>query len=84
MLKYLAGATAALSLIMVPVVASAAPANAAAPLSLSNGARTGTSAKDASKFSGGAVYALLIAAGVAAILIIAGTNDNNNDNPDSP
>ncbi len=82
MLKFLAGATAALSLMTVPMVASAAPANSAASLSLSNGARAGSSAKNASKFSGGVVYAVLIAAGVAAILIIDGTRGN--DNPDSP
>lgn len=83
MLKYLAGAAVAVSLMTVSVAASAAPLNAAAPLSLSKGVRTGASTKDASKFSGGVVYALLIAAGVAAILIIAGTNDDN-DKPDSP
>ena len=82
MVKFLAGAAAALSLVMVPVVAAADPVNSAAPLSLSNGARTGAPTKDSSKLSGGGVYALLIAAGVAAILIIAATNKD--DSPDSP
>jgi hypothetical protein len=83
MLKILAGAAVALSLMTVSVAASAAPVNSAAPLSLSNSSRAGTPVKNASALSGGGVYALLIAAGVAAILIIAGTNDKN-DSPDSP
>ncbi len=82
MLKFLAGSMAALSLMAAPIAAAAAPANAAAPLSLSGGARTGAPAKNASMFSGGVFYALVIAAGVAATLIIDGTRDD--DTPDSP
>lgn len=87
-MKKLIAASAALSLIALPTVATArtpAPgANAAAPLSLANAAPVRAAAKGGkAKVSnaGIAVFAVIVIGGaVAALAVIAGTRDQGNGN----
>ncbi|MBX9816047.1 MAG: hypothetical protein A4S12_07350 [Proteobacteria bacterium SG_bin5] len=84
-MKKLIAASAALSLIALPTVATAAPgASAAAPLSLANAAPVRAAPKGGkAKVSnaGIAVFAVLVVGGaVAALAVIAGTRDQGNGN----
>ena len=87
-MKKLIAASAALSLVALPTVAPARTpgVNAAAPLSLSNAAPVRVAAKGSkAKVSnaGIAAFAVIVIGGaVAALAVIAGTRDqNNNDVP---
>ncbi|MES2096992.1 MAG: hypothetical protein V4459_09555 [Pseudomonadota bacterium] len=80
MLKSVIGAAAALSMAVMPIAANASPANPAASLSLGKNVRAGASSSKANKFGGGALYAVLVIAGVAAIIAI-GTKDNSPKSP---
>lgn len=78
--KALTGSALAVAMLSTTVAASAAPvANSASSLSLSN-ARVGTATTGKNKLAGGAgIFALLIAAGVAAIGVVAIVKDDNSD-----
>jgi hypothetical protein len=81
MIKNLLGAAAALSLAAVPTMASAAT-NPAQSLSISKSARSAAPTKGESKLAGGgAIFALLIVAGIVAIGVVAATKDDNVDTP---
>ncbi|BCA63831.1 hypothetical protein HMP09_3065 [Sphingomonas sp. HMP9] len=74
-LKALTGGALAVAMMTTSVAASAAPAS----LSVAN-ARTGSTTADKSKLAGGGgIFAILIAAGVAAIGIVAIVKDDNSD-----
>ena len=79
-LKALTGSALAVAMMTTSVAASAAPvANAASSLSVSN-ARVGSATTGKSQLAGGGgIFAILIAAGVAAIGIVAIVKDDNND-----
>ena len=79
-LKALTGSALAVAMMTTSVAASAAPvANAASSLSVSN-ARVGSATTGKSKLAGGGgIFAILIAAGVAAIGIVAIVKDDNSD-----
>ena len=70
----------AATMVMAPAVASAAPANPAASLSLDSGARAGSPGGHHNRLSGGTagLFAIGILAGIAAIIAVAASNDNNN------
>ena len=73
-------ATAALSLIAVPTIAAAAPANPAAKLSLANkDVRAGAKAKDANKMRGGGAGFLYAAAAIAVVVVAAVALGHNSD-----
>jgi hypothetical protein len=76
MRSVLAGA-AALSLVAAPALA-ATTNNPAASLSVA-GARAATATAKDSQIAGGAIIGAIIAAGIAAIGVIAIVNDNNDD-----
>ena len=82
MFKNVIGAVAALSMVAMPAIASAAPANPAASLSISKSVRAGAPTSGKSKLAGGAgvFFAIAIVAGIVAIGVIAATK---NDTPDS-
>lgn len=81
MFKNAIGAVAALSLAVVPTMASAAT-NPAAPRSISSNVRTGTASAHKSNLSGGGTaIALLIVAGIVAIGVIAATKDDDVSTP---
>jgi hypothetical protein len=72
-------APAALSLIAVPTIAAAAPANPAAKLSLANkDVRAGAKAKDGNKLHGGAGF-LYAAAAIAVVVVAAVALGHNGD-----
>ncbi len=81
MFKSVMGAVAALSMVALPTMASAA--NPAAPLSVSSSVRTGavTSHKNGVRGGSGAVIALAIVAGIVAIGVIAATKKDNVQRP---
>ncbi|MEO5867071.1 MAG: hypothetical protein ABIS14_04180 [Sphingomonas sp.] len=84
--KSLAGFAAALSMVAMPIAASAAPvANPASALSLSNApsARVGSSSTKASRYGSGAIIGGLILVGVIALAVVAATQSNGS-NPKSP
>lgn len=74
------GAADALSMAALPIAANASPANPAASLSFGKNVRAGASSSKANKFGGGALYAVLVIAGVAAIIAI-GTKDSAPKSP---
>lgn len=78
MKKILAGA-AAMSLVAMPVAASATDAS---KLSLTSSARAGTSAKAKNELAGGGVIVAIIAAAavIAGIIIVANEDDSPNSN----
>ncbi|TPG13075.1 hypothetical protein EAH84_06580 [Sphingomonas oligophenolica] len=82
MFKTVMGAVAALSMIAVPTMASAAT-NPAAPLSVSSSVRSGTAASHKNGIAGGSgvVIALGIVAGIIAIGVIAATKNDNVNTP---
>ena len=70
-LKALTGSALAVAMMTTSVAASAAPASTV---------RAGSVSADKSDLAGGGgIFAILIAAGVAAIGVIAIVNDNNDD-----
>ncbi|MES3083291.1 hypothetical protein [Sphingomonas faeni] len=74
-LKALTGGALAVAMMTTSVAASAAPA----ALSVSN-ARVGSATTSKSELAGGGgIFAILIAAGVAAIGVIAIVKDDNSD-----
>jgi hypothetical protein len=76
-------ATAALSLIAVPTIAAASPANPAAKLSLANkDVRAGAKAKG-SKLSGGGSGFLYAAAAIAVVVVAAVALGHNGSKPAS-
>ena len=82
-LKAFTGGALALAMLSTTVAANAAPvANSAGSLSQSN-ARVGTATTGKNKLAGGGILAAVIAAGVAAIGVVAIVNDSNDDNSDS-
>ncbi len=82
MFKSVMGAVAALSMVVLPTMASAAT-NPAAPLSVSSSVRTGaaTSHKNGLRGGSGALIALAIVAGIVAIGVIAATKHDNVQRP---
>ena len=84
MFKSVIGAVAALSMVAMPTMASAA-SNPAASLSLSKSVRSGAPTAGKSKLGGGGagIFAILIVAGIVAIGVIAATKDDNVGTPTS-
>ena len=82
--SFVSGLFAAGALAAAPVAAAAQPAsNPASSLSIGHAARAGSTSAHGSDLAGGAgIFAVLIAAGIAAIVVIAVVNDS--DNSDSP
>jgi hypothetical protein len=81
-IRHALGMASAVSLMATPALA--APANPAASLSLAPSARAGSTSSHKSDLLGGAgLFAVVIVAGVAAIVAVAVSN-NDNDNPTSP
>ena len=76
--KTMMAAAAAMTMTASPVLAAAT--NPASSLSISN-ARVGTPSAKKSALAGGSagIFALLIVAGIAAIVIIDATKDDNSD-----
>lgn len=71
-LSNVVAATAALSLIAVPTIAAASPANPAAKLSLANkDVRAGAKAKDGNRMRGGGAGFLYAAAAIAVVVVAA-------------
>ena len=85
MFKNVIGAVAALSMVAMPAIASAAPTSPAASLSVSKSVRTGSTTSANSKIGGGSgvILALAIVAGIVAIGVIAATKDDNVGTPTS-
>jgi hypothetical protein len=81
MFKSMIGAMAAVAIAAMPVTASAAPANPAASLSVAKSVRASTPTAKNSKFAGGAIFAVLILAGVVAIVAIGSSKDNKAKSP---
>lgn len=78
MFKSVIGAVAALSMVVMPAMASAATANPAASLSISKSVRSGTTTTGKSKLGGGAgIFAIAIVAGIVAIGVIAATKNDD-------
>jgi hypothetical protein len=78
---------AIVGLLGTPVAASAAQVgNPAASLSIAPSARvdSATGGHKSALAGGAAIYAVLILAGIAAIVAIGVSNDNKNDRPNSP
>ena len=74
-LKALTGGALALAMMTTSVAATAAPTATV---------RAGSVSTDKNELAGGGgIFAILIAAGVAAIGVIAIVNDNNDDDSDS-
>lgn len=72
---------AGMALVAAPIAASASPANPASALSIAGSVRTGTATSNASRFHGAeAFYALLVVAGIAAIVAL-GTRNNKPKSP---
>lgn len=81
-LRSLAHLTVALAMVGAPVAASAAPTlSPAASLSVSPSIRAGASSRHNSDMFGSGIFAVAIAIGVIAIIVIVAAND---DNPKSP
>lgn len=82
-LKNVAAAVGAMSLLIAPVAASAAPSNPASALSISkaSGVRAGSSMKKSSSIGGGAIFAIVMVAVVGATLGFA--IDDDGSEPDS-
>ena len=82
MFKSMIGAMAAVAIAATPVAASAAPANPAASLSVAKSVRASAPTTKNSKFGGtGAIFAVLILAGVVAIVAIGAGKDNKAKSP---
>jgi hypothetical protein len=82
-LSNLIAATAALSLIAVPTIAAASPANPAAKLSLANNdVRAGAKAKG-NKLRGGGSGLLYAAAAIAVVVVAAVALGHNGSKPAS-
>ncbi len=79
MYKKFIGVASAMALSTVPVMASAATvSNPASALSISSSVRAGGHTTNKSKAAGaGVVFGVLIVAGVAAIIAVAATKDDN-------
>ena len=81
MIKSMIRVITAVAIAAAPVAASAAPANPAASLSVAKSVRASTPTTKNSKFSGGAIFAALIVAGVIAIVAIGTSKDNDAKSP---
>jgi hypothetical protein len=80
-LSNVVAATAALSLIAVPTIAAASPANPAAKLSLANkDVRAGAKAKDGNKLRGGGAGFLYAGLAIAVVVVAAVALGHNSDN----
>jgi hypothetical protein len=77
--KNLLAALAATSLVAAPAVAQAAPTNPAASLSVAKSVRASASAGKDRLAGGGGIFAAIIAAGIAAIGVIAIVNSSDDD-----
>ena len=81
MIKSIVGAIAALSVAVLPVAAAAAPNNPAASLSVAKSVRAGTPTTGNNKFRGGAIFAVIVVAAIAALVVLGETHDNKAKSP---
>ena len=81
--KNLLAALAVASLVAAPAVVQAAPANPAASLSVAKSVRASAPAGKDHLAGGAGIFAAVIAAGIAAIGVIAIVNSSDDDDSDS-